>query len=90
MESIPSDGTGWATETKASEESVSRTGNVVVVHRAPYLRRVPEDGSCEVGVKKAEVEEEGKEHLVDVHDGWRMWAERGQEVDSARRGFDIK
>lgn len=63
---------------------------MVVVHRAPYPTWVLENGSCEVGLEEAEVEEEGKEHLADVHDGSKMWEERGQEVDSDRRGFGIK
>lgn len=38
---------------------------------------------------EAEVEE-GKEHLADVHGGWKMWEERGQEVDLDHRGFGTK
>lgn len=72
MGSLPFDGMGWAKGTKVSGESVSRTGNVVVVHRAPCPTWVLENGSCEVGLKEAEVEEEGKEHLADVHDGRKM------------------
>lgn len=62
----------------------------MVVHRAPCPMWVLENGSCEVGLEEAEVEEEGKERLADVHDGWKMWEERGREVDSDHRGFGIK
>lgn len=60
-----------------------------VAHRAPCLMWELENGRCEVGLEEAEVEE-GREHLADVHDGWKMWEERGQEVDLDHRGFGTK
>lgn len=62
---------------------------MAVEHRAPCPRWVLENGSCEVGLEEAEVEE-GKEHLADVHDGWKMWEERGWKVDLDHPDFGIK
>lgn len=88
--SLPFDGMGWAKETRVLEESEQRTGNAVVLHRVPYLMGVLGNGRCEVGLEEAEAEAGDREHLEDVHDGWKMWEERGQEVDLDPRGFGIK
>lgn len=91
MRSLPSDWwTGWVREIEVLEVSGQRTGSVRGVHWVPYLMGVAGHGRFEKEVREAEVVEGDKEHLEDVHDGWKRRKERVQEVDLGLHGSGTK